>query len=382
MKCNGKGITKEVAEASAHAEVIERISALEAGLDFPPIQFLFYDGLTLLQRVRSFCHVPGYRWTHEDCIQNAVGVEALLRNIPFSKPDFSTLKDKSRLLRDWIPSVSLISDREYYVPPMFIRWISATNGLASGNTIEEAMIHGFCEVIERWATIFVLRQRIIDIPTIDLNTVNDPSITEIISFFEENEIEVVVKDLSFEQGIPAYGLLTFDKTLDSRFLGYNTLKVGCHFDAKEALRRAFTERVQGTDFTIDRRLGYINRDDQEIFLPLFFKGVCPLNLEKLKSGPVVPFRNYTYDETDQAISEMKRIADLLKTDLLVVNHTHPVLNFPSVRIVMPGISDFIGWWHPNKVSVKFIGNLDEEKWKYEESLSRFLKSFFVGGDHV
>ena len=83
-------------------------------------------------------------------------------------------KDISDLSLEWSKSIDLISNREYYIPTNAIYhpyiskddsqslFKSNTNGLASGNILEEAILHGIFEVIERDAwSIFELTHNFI-----------------------------------------------------------------------------------------------------------------------------------------------------------------------------------------------------------------------------
>ena len=55
---------------------------------------------------------------------------------------------------EWALGFDLVASRPAYVPIEGVlasspRMMSSSNGLASGNTVEEALCHALCEVIER-----------------------------------------------------------------------------------------------------------------------------------------------------------------------------------------------------------------------------------------
>lgn len=370
---NGKGTTPEKAKVAAYAEMVERLSVLETGLDLSPYRFLDVKKAKLIHELKTFQNVKGYRWCHQDCASNTLPIEELLRAVPLSKENFEYLKDRSELLRHWIPAYSFIQGREVFVPPLFVRWISSTNGLAAGNTLEEAIIHGFCEVIERWAVMHFIRGYETNVPNVNPNTIEDEEIHSMLAYFESNGVEVTIKDLTGH--LPVYAVITTNRNLSPKFVGYNTIKAGCHFDAKEALKRAFTERMQGTSFADERRLGFVNPNETDVMIPLYLKGICMFSLDDFLPGPEVPFREFTYSTTGEAFDQMNTIANTLSSDFIVVNHTHKLLNFPVVRVILPSISDFIGWWEPSRVNVNFLGNISPEEDAYEERLIKFLNTF-------
>lgn len=372
---NGKGVTPLQAKVSAYAEMVERLSILETGLEISPYRDVEINDAKLVKRLKTFAHVKGHRWSHQDCFKHVVAIEDLLGAVPLTKENFEYLKNESKLLRDWIPAFSIMEDKTVYIPPLFVRWLSSTNGLAAGNTPEEALIHAFCEIIERWALLHFLRSKDSYAPNVDLNTIDDDDIRSMLVFFEANDVEVVVKDLTQSGMFPVYAIITTNRSLSPNFVGYNTIKAGCHFDTKEALKRAFTERMQGTSFQDERHLGFVNPNETDVLLPLYLKGICPFNLDEFKSGEEVPFRYTTYSTTGEAFERMKTITSSLNTDMVVVDHTHRQIKFPVLRLIMPKISDFIGWWEPSRINLNFLGNILPKEEEYEKKLFSFLETF-------
>ncbi len=61
----------------------------------------------------------------------------------------------------------------------------------------------------------------------------------------------------------------------------------------------------------------------------------------LEQGETRPYQNIMVKDVLGEIEEIKRICKQFNTDLIVLDHTHPVLGFPVVRVVIPGVSDFL-----------------------------------------
>ena len=374
---NGKGINFPMAEVSAYAEMIERISAgLEVELDVTSYSQISPRQSKQLKDFIAYKYMEGYRYTHQDNNIPAVRVEDFLRNENFDKKDFDFLKMESELLRHWVPGKSLINKKEVYIPPMFVKWVSATNGLASGNTIEEATLHACYEIFERFALISFLKDPTYQAPTIDNSSIENETIQRMIKFFEDSNFEIEIKDLSFNGLFPVYAVMFFNKNIPTNSLMYNTIKAGASFNKETAIIRCFTERLQGTniqDETYTPMLRDTNYPDR--YLLLFFKGVCHIDLRGYCSSKKVSFIQHSETDLSVCLDKCINIAKILKTDLVVADHTHSVLNFPTVRVVMPGVSDFIKWWDPNKVTVDLIGNYNKEEIEYQDKLFGVVDSF-------
>lgn len=378
---NGKGTNKLIAEVSAYAEITERISAgLEPGIDVEPYAQLPDHQSERLREFIAYKYADGYSWTHQDSKESVIGAESLLRNENFEKEDLEFLKMNSELLRHWISGRSLVNEKKVFIPPMFVRWISSTNGLAAGNTIDEATLHACYEIFERFALISFLRDPLSQANTIDHSSIENETIKKLISFFENKGFDIKIKDLSFNGLFPVYAVIFTNKALPSHYLMYNTIKAGASFNSESAIIRCFTERLQGTDLDLELR-NSTERDafiqnDKDDYLCLFFRGLCPVNLENRCDGKIVPFVSWYESDLDTCINKCISISKLMKTDLVVVNHTHPVLLFPTVRVIIPGLSDFIKWWNPEKITRDFIGKYSREEIDYQNTLFKIITSFF------
>jgi ribosomal protein S12 methylthiotransferase accessory factor len=376
---NGKGTSEIAAVASAYAEIVERISAgMETGIEIGPYRNLHGEKGDLLAQVTLYKYMKGYRWGHQDSLGDTVRSEDLLAEYKFTTGQLDRLKFRSELMRHWVSGYSLVHNKEVKVPILFVKWISSTNGLAAGNTIEEAIIHGTCEIFEREALIRHLlkydthRRSVI----IDPETIKDKEIQNMLEYFANNNIEVVIKYIG-GGFYPVYAVMTFNNSLKPSDVGYNMIKAGSSFNTTEAIKRCFTERMQGTSFNAEAAQGKIaDFDASGKFMPLFFKGICPMNLKQFNSGTVEAFEDLkmssgTLEELDRCVDIVERLG----TDLIFIDHTHPIINFPVARVIIPGMSDFIKWWEPKKATLNLIGNLEPEEDAYEEELMRILRTF-------
>ena len=143
----GKGATVEQAKASAMMEGFERYSGEKQDIDKERMIIDSYEN-----------------------IENAINPKDLLLPKNLDSYNLNTTK------LEWIEATDIISEKEIYIPAnaVFHPYIPSrdkipspialfkgnTNGLASGNIIEEAILHGIFEVIERDAwSIFEITKR-------------------------------------------------------------------------------------------------------------------------------------------------------------------------------------------------------------------------------
>ena len=140
----GKGISKDHAKASAMMEGFERYSAERKEYDE-----------TLVADLNEISEKGEF-------------IDPKSLNLPKQLER----KDISEMPLEWSICHDLISDNDYYIPTKAIYhpythdnnvkslFKSNTNGLASGNILEEAILHGMFEVIERDAwSIFELTHK-------------------------------------------------------------------------------------------------------------------------------------------------------------------------------------------------------------------------------
>ena len=221
----GKGISVEHAKASALMEGFERYSAEK------------HDRKTLTGTVQEISSKG-----------EIIDLESL--NLPkdFNKDSLDSMN------LEWNIGHDLISDTDYYIPSnaIFHPYVnednsiqnlfrSNTNGLASGNSLEEAILHGIFEVIERDAwSIFELTHK--NSSQIDLDTIESKVVNDALSKFSENEINIKLMDLTADIKVPTIAASSDDTLLKDA--GLLTLGMGTHLDPEVAILRALTEVAQ------------------------------------------------------------------------------------------------------------------------------------------
>ena len=226
----GKGATVEQARASAMMEGFERYSAEKQDIDQEKISISAY---------------------------NEIKNESVLNPNDLLLPKSFENQNIEMQKLEWIEAEEIISECPILVPAnaVFHPYIpnreikpcamamfkGNTNGLASGNVIEEAVLHGIFEVVERDAwSIFELTKR--NKKQIDLDTIENDTVRELVEKFTSQGIKIKLMDITADLKIPTIVANADDTVLkDAALL---TLGVGTHLNPEIAAIRALSEVAQ------------------------------------------------------------------------------------------------------------------------------------------
>ncbi len=332
----GKGISPILCKASALAETAERLA------------------------IRDLTRLPGYLHAHQRDVPDALGIGELLVHIVSATPGVIRQIQDSELAQHWVDAESLLTGKKRKVPVKYIHGISGTNGLASGNRFEEALVQATNEVYERRAAITVLRSKLI-MPTFDPATLTNPIILSQLAALRAKNIEITIKDLSFGGILPCVGVYFENHNVSPELQFHHVLNVGTSFDREEAIMRALTEFAQGRKFENRPIRENVERlkcqgDNTDNFLSLFKHGyISYTHADFLKEGDLVPFdRGDLFTDCLDEIEKAKVIFRQLNLDYLVVDCTDPRIGFPVAQVIVPGYSDILPYY-PRSSRVLFQG---------------------------
>jgi ribosomal protein S12 methylthiotransferase accessory factor len=216
-------------------------------------------------------------------------------------------------------------------PPLFR---TNTNGLASGNTLEEAVFHGLAEIVERdaWSLVEVTKRpgpRIMDAP---------PGLpAELLRKFAGAKVEVTVRDITSDLGIPTCAAVADDALLrDPRLL---TIGMGTHTSARIAYLRALTEVAQS-------RLTQIHgaREDTttaDLRTRMGYERVRRMNRYWFDADAEEPFSALPSADHDDFLKDIGAVVSALgkagMDRVLVADLTRPEIGVPVVRVIVPGL---------------------------------------------
>ncbi len=412
----GKGVSATLARASAYAELAERFSAnifnSQALYYQPPVQNKIFDDF-----FGHYTNLKGYKYGHQKNFNLSVE-DLIAHRMNLSAGEIKKIK-QADVARHWVPAYSLLKNEYKNIPVGLISKIQISTGLAAGNMIEEAILHGVYEIFERFAAQEIIVNKK-STPTIDVKTIKNKRILEYIDFFKSANYKVLIKDFSLNNLLPCVGVFFVNKDLekiDNAFIksieAYK-LFIGSDLNLDNALVRCFTEAFQLINIypanLRNKKEIILGKDLMNNYLSelaikphkrrynfsLFLRGALILKehvdwLEK--KGGVISWKQLKNVHLKDCLEEIRRIKEICKTqkwDLLVVDHTHPVLKFPVVRVIAPGISDMLRFFKkgitantiinssPFTVSLYNIENLNyylkSNNWlKNRQTIKRFIK---------
>ncbi len=224
----GKGCTKDCAVVSGVMESVEAWHAEQIDL---PLRLANYEEM---------------RWG-----STTVDVAGLPRD--------GTSNFRSEMDILWALGWDLLSGNDTWVPYEVIHtrftvprptgsgcFVASSNGLASGNSLVEALCHGVCEVIERDAVTLwqICPPEVRDGRQIDLATIDEPGSAELIDRCRAAGVEVSVWDVTSDVGVPTFYCM-LSEAADVQFrLMHAAAGMGCHASPAVALSRAITEAAQ------------------------------------------------------------------------------------------------------------------------------------------
>ena len=217
----GKGGTPQQSEASAVMELAERFSFFSFVKDESNFFTERYENIK--HRVLSF--------------------EAIAKSVhdPCEDPE-SLKKIFSMLPLKWTWAYNLTRNEECLIPFDWFYTINEFNGPSAGNCVEEALLQGICEIVERHVSSLVSLNKITT-PLIDINTITDELSKEMIGKYNREGIRLYLSDFSLDTGIPTVGALAYDP---ATFPGSSEIvwTAGTTPDPQKALSRALTEVAQ------------------------------------------------------------------------------------------------------------------------------------------
>lgn len=315
----GKGISTEHAKASAMMEGFERYSAERQ------------DDKTIIGTISEIENVG-----------NVINPKSLNLPSEFEKKDISSINFEWSLTHD------LISDEDYYVTSnaIFHPYVlddntcetlfkSNTNGLASGNSKEEAILHGMFEVIERDAwSIFELTHK--NSKQINLDTIESDVINDSLLKFSENEINIKLMDLTADINIPTIAASADDTLLKDA--GLLTLGIGTHLDPEVAILRALTEVAQSRATQIHGAREDTVRAD--FARTAGYERMKRINKHYFQQDEVqIDLNDIENKSTDSITKDIDIVLDELKINeiehVLYYDLTRPELDINVVRVIIP-----------------------------------------------
>lgn len=244
---------------------------------------------------------------------------------------------------DWVLGHGILSGQPVPVPLGLIELDSTrrfdphqtlfnitSNGLATGNTRHEAMLHALLEVIERDCCAPFVELPLDERAYVDPDSILHPVPSRILALLRQADCYVELCETTNEMGIPSYACAIWSVDVPIYFSGF-----GCHLDAGLAVARALSEAVLSRMAAISGA-----RDDIDEF---FYRNADPLAEPTLAGRDLRPLGASAgrHDSIESAIRFCaERIMCVTGMEPIVVDLTRDDIGIPAVKVVAPGLRMF------------------------------------------
>ena len=256
---------------------------------------------------------------------------------------------------DWVEIHSLTHQRARYIPSAYCYYghpdiwdylfcLADANGTSAGNTIEEAILQGFLELVERDATAMWWYNRL-PRPQVEIDSFGLPYTAALQEYYARIKRDLWVLDLTTDLGIPVFAAVSrrTDHPVEDIILG-----LGAHLDPRLALLRALTELNQFLP-TVSGRLA----DGSAIYMFNEHDAIEWWKTATLARDPYVApgagleprtaadYRSLGHDDLEQDVEHCVQIAREAGLETFVLDQTRPDINgLHVVKVLAPGMRHF------------------------------------------
>lgn len=320
---SGKGITKSQAYFSAAFELLEHIG-------------LQYTG-----------NIPIVCGKYSEVKDFAVDVPYLANTIMNKYTAYDNFDENLEM--DWVVATSLTDGSQKLVPAFLVfmfdvelkgtLFSTSSNGAAAGTTLEDAILHGLLEAVERDAFVIGNSNPYV-LPMVDYTNVTNTKIRELLSRANEMGYDIITRDYTNDIGVPVFRTWMVDRSNYSKY-AYNG--TGCHISPEIALERSITEAIQSNDSS-----DYGGNADPDVITQeaLLKSKVNLYNQHFLINKDVLgkTDKTTTIGEPilgmDSSYKIIKKVAKQVKEkvggDVYYVDITKPGMNVKVVKVVITG----------------------------------------------
>ena len=253
---------------------------------------------------------------------------------------------------DWSPIWSLTQERHRYLPTSMLYntpaeqrgsadFIADSNGCAAGNTLEEAILQGFFELVERDAFAIWWYNRL-PMPRVDLESFGDDYLASAPDYYRRRERDMWVLDITADLGIPAFVAVSRRTSGDTEDIIYGA---GAHSDPRIAALRAVCELNQCLTWLPRPGGGSGPAIDDPLALR-WWKTAQLADHPYLAPAAGTALRgkaDYPVSDTADTQDDVERCRALVEgrgMEFLVLDQTRPDIGMPVARVIVPGLRHF------------------------------------------
>ncbi len=336
----GKGKTDIQAKASGLGEAIERYSGVFQGDES--------------RRIGSYQHLENQAIHPNTCLNFSPEQYKNRQEWNASCPSFfqrvPEIFDEEREI-EWTPVWSLTHQDFKYLPTAYCYYgypqlpkpdcWADSNGCAAGNTLEEAILQGFMEVVERDSIALWWYNRI-SRSGVDLESFDDPYFQAIKDYYHKIHRDIWVLDITSDLNIPVFVAISqrTDREVADVIFGF-----GAHFDPKIAMLRAITEMNQSLPSVLAANLDGSTRypSSADRLAIDWWKTATIANQSYLipnQNTPPKVFSDYPQlwsDNLREDVMTCQQIIEKNGMEMLVLDQTRHDIGMKVVKVIIPGM---------------------------------------------
>jgi ribosomal protein S12 methylthiotransferase accessory factor len=260
----------------------------------------------------------------------------------------------------WTPLWSLLGQQQKLLPTGMLYYSSCperasasvladSNGNASGACLEDAILQGFFELVERDAVALWWYNRTRQ-PAVDLDSFDDPWVAGLSASYARMNRQVWALDLTSDLGIPVMAAISrrCDKPAEDIMFGF-----GAHFDPRIALRRALTELGQMIAPVAGAKADGTGYGPKDLHLTPWWTSASIANQPYLvPDSSETPRTAASYGYLPTLDLDLPRMCATVRgagLDILVLDQTRPDIQMPVVKVVVPGLRHFWPRFAPGRL---------------------------------
>jgi len=245
---------------------------------------------------------------------------------------------------EWMPASSLTHERIRYLPTAYCYFgypfdrthdfcRPDSNGNAAGNELDDAVVRGFMELVERECVSIWWYNRLRR-PRVELESFGSPYTADLRCFYKMIGRSFEVLDVTVHPNIPTFAALSRSQDPPGRdyIFGF-----GAHFDARVALLRALTEMNQALPDVLSNRtvpcfVGSAKEPADDSFLRPD---------ETLAATTCQDFPMATTQSPSEDVQDCINTVRSWGLEMLVLEQTRADVGLPVAKVVVPGMRS---WW--------------------------------------
>lgn len=331
----GKGRGAAQARVSALCEGLERVSALFQG-DEPRVHARREELGAEALHPHALLGFSDTQYREREALNARAPDPRRAIPLPFDERwdiDWTPAHSLTHGQRRWLPTVYCYA--RVPTPPERRFCFHDSNGQAAGNTLEEAILQGFLELVERDAAALWWYNRLRR-PGVDMSAFGDVWFSEQREHHREHGWTLWALDLTHDLGIPTF--VALGRSLET---GRSCVGFGTHLDARLALQRAVTEFNQLFDplETLPPPWDASALEDASFLLPD----------ERVPARTLADFPEVRRADVREDVLDCVGRAAGVGLETLAVDLTRPDLGLNVAKVVVPGLRHFWPRFAPGRL---------------------------------